>query len=89
MNNSETKPKTWADGTADNPWKIMICARDQISIDQCLSTLVYRLTDAGSNAAEGHDKLREMSGRQIVDALIKQSNGCVAAIAARMARDGK
>lgn len=64
-----TRPKQWKAGTADKAWKVIVCARDAYDTEQLLSSLVYILTDAGSNTALGLDSIRRMSGAEIVGAL--------------------
>jgi hypothetical protein len=63
-------PKTWKAGTADEVWKVMICARDAYETEKAISFLSYILTDCGADLAKGLAKIRKMTGEQIVNALI-------------------
>lgn len=63
-------PKEWKPGKADEVWKVMICARDASSADQLIASLVYLLTDAGTDEDRGIDLIRSMSGDQIIDAIL-------------------
>lgn len=61
--------KTWKPGVADEPWKVLICARDAERADECLSFLVYVLTNAGSDTESGLAEIREKSAADIIDGL--------------------
>lgn len=62
--------KKWAAGTADEAWKVTVCARDAARADNLIHELVAMLTDAGSDTARGLSTERDMSGAQIVDAVV-------------------
>jgi hypothetical protein len=68
--------RQWKAGTADEVWKVIICARDAYHADEVLSSLIYILTDAGDDTERGNVLLKEMSGAQIVDGLLTYINGC-------------
>jgi hypothetical protein len=63
-------PKVWKAGTADEVWKVIVCARDAHRADDLLSALQYILTDAGSDSQKALEKIRAMTGKQIVDGLL-------------------
>ncbi len=66
---AETHPKVWKAGTADEVWKVIVCARDAYETERLLWSLVYILTDAGNNLELGLAKVSAMSGDDIVSAL--------------------
>ena len=65
-----TRPRQWKPGTSDEAWKVIICARDAYDTEQLLSSLTYILTDAGSDTERGLATIRNMTGDQIVTALL-------------------
>lgn len=67
---NRTRPKAWKAGTADEAWKVIICARDAYDTELILSALVYLLTNAGSDTRSGLAEIRAMSGDDIVTALL-------------------
>lgn len=61
--------KKWKPGKADAVWKVMVCARDAEKADDLISSLVYILTNCGSDEERGLRQISEMSGEEIVEAL--------------------
>lgn len=74
------KPKKWVAGVADSAWKVMICARDEMEIEKCVSMMIYRLTDSGSDRDAGIAAISQMTGRDIIEALIDQKEKCLKAV---------
>lgn len=62
--------KKWAAGIADEPWKIMLCARDAAMASETIGRLIYILTDAASDRDKGVEILRGLTGKEIIDGLI-------------------
>lgn len=69
MNTPETRPKVWRPGVADEEWKVAICKRDAERAQDTLNYLVYVLTDAGNDYANGIAQIENMSGKQIVSGM--------------------
>lgn len=64
-----TDPKQWKAGTADEVWKVMVCARDAYYAEQTIGHLVYVLTGAGNDIKKGVELIKQMTGEQIINAL--------------------
>lgn len=78
---SRARPyKKWTPGVADDVWKIAICARDASQIDDVLSFLSYVLTDEGADTKAGIAIVREMTGGEIVDGLVKYQEARILSI---------
>jgi hypothetical protein len=65
------KPKHWKSGVADEVWKVMIAARDAQRAKDMIGYLCYALTDAGNDATSGIAKIRQMTGDDIMTALLQ------------------
>jgi len=75
-------PKKWNLGVADEAWKVMICARDLKAADEALEVLRMVLTNLDLSP-KGQDALiRQMSGDQIMDAMVAYRDGCIDSVAA-------
>lgn len=62
--------KLWKAGTADEPWKIIVCAHDIYRVEDIINGLTYILTDAGGDREKGMSILKEMSGKDIIEGLL-------------------
>lgn len=67
--------KRWASGIADEAWKVTICARDASMVAEMLKNLSYIL---GLSVEE----LREKSGAEIIDGLIRYQASAVKSVEA-------
>ena len=63
---------TWKAGTADEAWKVVICARDVKNTETALVHIASVLGKAGSpkTIEQRADCLRGLTGDQIADALV-------------------
>ena len=73
------EPKKWKIGYADEFWKVVICARDYNDVDDLACRLVGILTDE-IIIDKGLDKIRTMTGNQIVDALFSYQDSCLKSV---------
>jgi hypothetical protein len=62
--------KHWHPGTADEAWKVMICAQEAQNAKNALSSLHMMLTDVPGNPDAANEALRNMTGKQIVDGML-------------------
>ena len=70
MTGTLEKPVNWKPGAADEPWKLMICARDAARAQDIIHGLAYILGGRGSSMADAANAVRQFSGDQIADALL-------------------
>lgn len=64
-------PVKWKAGTADEPWKVMVSARDAAYAEEMIGGLAYILDNPGFCDLEAQaNVIRRFSGDQIADALL-------------------
>jgi hypothetical protein len=64
--------KVWNVGNADEVWKLFICARDSKRAEDLITGVAAILDNPGNVSVEkSADVLRQFSGDQIADALLK------------------
>lgn len=73
--------KLWKPGTADEAWKVAVCALAMRDSQRALEHLIYVLTDAGNDRERGLAMLREMSGAEIVDGMLAHIDSAAESIA--------
>ena len=79
---SDVKPKKWTAGCADELWKVAITVRDMQSADQAINWLASTLTMFPNDNIAALDLIKQMSGKQIVEAIIAYRVGLEKALQA-------
>ena len=72
--------KTWKPGTITAPWELLIQASHINDVDSIIKGLCYYLTDCNSDYKIGIEKIKLMSGEEILNSLESQYKNAYTAV---------